>query len=128
VIIVVMMCVLLVTLVSLALLRLAGTQHRQTELVQRQLQAEWLADAGLQRGRSRLAGDAPYHGETWDVPPDVLGRAGAVVIAVTNEPGATDSRQLEAQAVFPSDSDQRAQVTRRERVSSPTATETGGAP
>ena len=47
------------------LLRLVGSQRVLIRSEERTLQAEWLAESGVERAVARLAGDTSYRGETW---------------------------------------------------------------
>src|SRR5262245_49873902 len=62
--VVAMICTLLVSLISAALVRTTLLQLEQLQHDEWQLQAEWLAESALDLATSRL-GDVNYHGETW---------------------------------------------------------------
>ena len=58
----------MVTLVAGALVRSLITAHRQSHRYADELQAQWLAEAGLARAAAKLRDDANYQGEVWTVP------------------------------------------------------------
>ena len=61
----VLICLIVITLISGAVLKV-GLAHRDLVRAQeRRLQAEWLAESGVQRALARLAVDRDYAGETW---------------------------------------------------------------
>ena len=69
----VLICLVVVTLISGVLLKV-GLAHRDSVRAQeRRLQAEWLAQAGLDRALFRLAASAGYTGETWQLSAADLG-------------------------------------------------------
>jgi len=57
-------------------------QHRQSA---RDLQAFWLAEAGLDRAVSKLAVDSEYREETWRIPADEMQIANPAVVQITLE-------------------------------------------
>jgi hypothetical protein len=116
----VLVCLLIITMISGALLKI-GVAHRDFVRGQeRKLQAEWLAQSGIDRALARLAAHPDYTGETWKLAardlnlsePDSAssGPAALVHIAVERPEGAgTASRRLiKVQADFPPDAPLRA--------------------
>jgi hypothetical protein len=90
------------------------SHQRQLLIEQRQLQAQWLAQGGVDRAVAQLRKSADYRGETWRVPADELdGTApGEVKInldAVADQP---DDLHLIVEANYPSDSVHSSQQTR----------------
>ena len=84
----------------------------------RNMQCQWLVEAGVQRAAARLAADPGFAGETWHVGPEHLdGRhAGVVRIAVvapTEEPA---ERTIHIQADYPDDPHLRVRHTRIVRL------------
>jgi Tfp pilus assembly protein PilX len=110
----------LVTL--LVVMLLAGTvarslvaAHRQSRIVQNQVQAQWLAEAALARGLARLQTQPDFSDETWR--PKVLAdQAGVVQIRVERPADASQPAKITAQAHYPDDPWQRASVTREQLV------------
>ena len=93
----------LVALIGGALLRTGLVQRRQIQMEERRLQAEWLAESGLERAAARLAGAPAYCGETWEVPAADLGGpwAGLVLIAVEPVEAQPTRRTVRVQADYP---------------------------
>lgn len=93
---------------------------------QRQEFARWqasrLADSGLARAAARLASDANYRGETWNIPAEALGgRPGRVTIALTPDPRGEAPWLVSATASWPALEEgaslrARSQVTRAARL------------
>jgi hypothetical protein len=104
----------IMTLMFIAAAKMILVQQKSIELNSRQLQANWLATAGIQRAAARLADDAKYQGETWDIPAkDFGGRdGGTITIRVEQVPAKPDRRAVRIQADYPSDPQLRARVTR----------------
>ena len=116
--VVVLMCLVVVTLMSGVLVKV-GMAHRDSVRAQeRRLQAEWLAQAGLDRALFRLAVSAGYTGETWQLSPADLvpgatsgteSHQGAVV-RIKVEPVGTgaEAKLIKVQADYPPDPPRRA--------------------
>jgi len=73
ILVVVLVCLAVVTLMFMAVARQAGFSRRTAQLSQRGLQAQWLAEAGVERAAARLAADPAYAGETWHIAAQDLG-------------------------------------------------------
>jgi hypothetical protein len=124
----VLVCLIIVTLVSAALLKLGVAQRELARTQERRLQAEWLAQSGIERALARLAGDREYAGETWSIsaaelgqsePPAVnaestpVGSASAIVtIAVARMPSDGLRRRIRVQADYPRDPPRRSRHTK----------------
>jgi type II secretory pathway component PulK len=114
----VLICLLIVTMISAALLKVGVAQRAQARAQERALQAEWLAQAGLDRALARLAAKADYGGETWEIAAAELrsgepnsaeqGPAARVVINVQQAAGSPGQRLVKVQADFPPDHARRA--------------------
>ena len=111
----VLVCLIIVTMVAGSVLKVALAQRDQTRAQERRLQAEWLAEAGIQRALARLATEPGYTGETWEISASDLGSADAALVAITVGRGADDgkSRQIRVQADFPRDPPRRARHSKR---------------
>jgi hypothetical protein len=119
-------------MISLAMLRIGLTQRQHVTGQERRLQAEWLAESGMQRALAALAHDRDYGGETWSVnarelsysdghgtaPPDAGNAAPAalVVINVERPAGAPGRRIVRVQADFPPDVPLRARQSKQRSV------------
>src|SRR5437660_980137 len=100
------------------LLRLGVSRRRQARAEERRVQAEWLAESGLERAWARLAESPDYEGETWGLSADDLGAPGksgadaAVTIEVRPVEGATRRRSVRVVAVNPRQSETGARHTK----------------
>jgi Tfp pilus assembly protein PilV len=116
----VLVCLLIVTMISGALLKI-GVAHRDfVRSQERRLQAEWLAQSGIDRALARLAAQPDYTGETWKLGPRDLDRSEpdsatsgpAAVVHITVErpenAGAAPQRLIRVQADYPPDAPHRA--------------------
>jgi len=65
--VVVLVCLIVITLIGAALLKVGLAQRNQVRSQEHRLQAEWLAESGLDRAVARLAADANYPGEEWPI-------------------------------------------------------------
>jgi hypothetical protein len=119
VVVVAMIVLLLVSMIGVSLVRLALAQQKQVHREQIRLQAEWLAEAGLNRGAARLAADPEYTGEDWRIAPEALKtrRGGLVKIGVEPDEPQTAEATLRVTATFPVETEHRAQVSRAVRIS-----------
>lgn len=113
--IVILVCLMVAGILLGSLLRLALLQSRQLGSEQMRLQAEWLADSGLERAGARLARDASYSGETWTIEPTRLGGTdgAAVIIRVENIQEQANNRSVVVEAAYPAEGPQQARRTRQ---------------
>ncbi|MBW3539489.1 MAG: hypothetical protein KY476_04395 [Planctomycetes bacterium] len=111
-VLVAMLAVMLTTSVGLSLARMALARHRQVRGEQLRLQAEWLAEAALERAAARHAVDENYTGETWDVawPELRRGRTGRVMIEIDLPADGASERRVRVMAEFPAGVPERARV------------------
>jgi hypothetical protein len=111
----VLVCLVVVTLVSGVLLRIGLAHRDQVRSQEHRLQAEWLAQSGLDRALARIAADPNYPGETWKLTHRDLGLtevpgaepAPAAVVAIKVEPagspGNSGQKLIKVQADYPPD-------------------------
>ena len=92
---------LVVTLVAGALVKSLLLSHRQSKRYAGELQAQWLAEAGLARATAQLALNEEYQGETWRAPVgDAADDVGQVTIRI--EPAAGEApRKFVVEAIYP---------------------------
>ena len=111
----VLVCLIVLTLIAGAILRTGAAQREEGRSRERRLQAEWLAEAGLQRALARLDVDPGYSGETWDIDARELDSADAatVTIAVERTAGDAKLRTIRARADYPRDPPRRVRCTRK---------------
>ncbi len=114
ILILILACIAIAALLLITGVRLALTSHRVTRSLGWSLQAQWLAESGLERAAARLAADAEYSGETWNIPAKDLGgnEAAAVKIEVKPAPGEAKGRLVKVEADFPDDPLDRVQCSR----------------
>lgn len=112
--IVVLLGLVLATAVFLSVLKLIALQRESVDLQTRQIQADWLAQSAVERGRARLSAEPGYRGETWNISArDIGGRdAATAVIRVDDVAGKPDRRAIHVEAVYSHDPSQRVQQTR----------------
>lgn len=110
-----LICLLLVGVLGATLARTAVMQHEQVQQEVLQVQAEWLAESGVDRAVLRLRDDETYQREEWLPAAGGSGEPlGRVTIEVLASDGETDggSRSIRVVADVPHDSEQRARVSR----------------
>jgi type II secretory pathway component PulK len=115
----VLVCLIIITLVSGSVLKIGLAQRELARAHERRLQAEWLAESGVQRALARLSTDRDYTGETWSFGAQDLGQsekasesAGTVAIAVERIAADPDRRRVKVTADYPRDPPRRARHTR----------------
>jgi Tfp pilus assembly protein PilX len=110
ILLVVLVCLIVITLMCVALLRQGIMGRGQVQSEERRVQARWLAESGLERAASRLASDAGYQGESWKIKSDAIGGRwpGLVTITVASVKGHPARRLVQVQADYPSDATLRA--------------------
>lgn len=96
----IMAVVVLMTAASVQTICSEWRQQRQARL---QLQADWLASAGLDLAAARLLGDRAYGGETWhtDGPPNQRGGRQPAAVEILVEVEDLTRCRIEATAVYP---------------------------
>src|SRR5712691_7856183 len=77
---IVLVCLLISAMLLGGLLKIVLLQNRQAGRELGRVQAVWLAESGLDRAASRLAGDSDYAGETWTIAAARLGGDRAEVV------------------------------------------------
>jgi hypothetical protein len=81
-------CLVILGMVQVLLVQAAVARRHLTEQHALRHQARWLAEAGVERAVARLAAEADYRGETWQIPAEELpcgSRGGAEPAAVEIE-------------------------------------------
>ena len=95
---------IIIGIICAGLLKVALARRAEVATEERKLQAEWLAESGLERASSRLATSGDYSGETWEIRSQELGNRGTgqVVIQVERVADHPDRRKVHVQADYPS--------------------------
>lgn len=111
----VLVCLMIVASLAASLLRSGFVRRDQARAEAVRLQADWLAESGLERAATALRRDPGYLGETWKLSADDLGGQGPgeVLIAVEPAPGATGRRIVRARAIYPADAIRSARRTKQ---------------
>jgi hypothetical protein len=105
----VLVCLIIITIMAGALLRVGLSQREQVKAQEHRLQAEWLAESGIERAAARLAADPGYKGETWEVAARDLDSTDDALVSITVEPAhGSKGRQVRVQADYPRDPTRRA--------------------
>jgi type II secretory pathway pseudopilin PulG len=110
----VLVCLIIITMVSGAVIRVGVARRDEVRAQERRLQAEWLAEAGIQRALARLDADPAYTGETWDIAARDLDSADGAVVTITVGPAAGEPKRkvVRVQADYPRDPSRRARNTK----------------
>ncbi len=108
----VLVCLLVLTLISGVLVKLGVAYRQQVRAQERRLQAEWLAESGVDRALARLAAKPDYKGEIWEIAAETLGRPAVVTIKVDPPTSPGDGRVVRVQADYPPDPPRRIRSTR----------------
>jgi type II secretory pathway component PulK len=116
-----MVALLVVSLVAGALVRSLLTAYRQSHRYADQLQAQWLAEAGLARAAAKLSADASYQGEVWhaSLAPGEENEAESGQVTITVEPA---TKKVTVESIYPI-AETRRVLVHRESASSPTVSE-----
>jgi hypothetical protein len=114
ILLIILVCFTLAAAMFVVLARLAMTARNAAETQHWGVQAQWLAEAGLERAAARLAGQPGYSGETWTIPAGQLaGKVGAVVrIRVESVAGQSARRRVAVEADYPDDPLHRSRCTK----------------
>jgi hypothetical protein len=115
VLIVILVCFVIAAAMFVMLGHQAVAERRAAEAQLWTAQAQWLAEAAVERAAARLAANAKYAGETWSVPAaEIGGKQGArATIRVEPLAGRPDSRLLRVEADYPDDPVHRARWTKQ---------------
>ena len=99
-----LVCLAIVTLILLSVFKTSMSQRRQIRLEQQHIQAELLAESGLERAVAKLKSNHDYVGEEWSIDAKQLDtrNSGAVKITVVKQ---DDRHVITAESVFPKQSE-----------------------
>ena len=108
-------CLAVIAAICGSLIRVVYAQRQRTRLEERKLQAEWLAEAGLERAAAKLINSQDYSGEIWQIAAaEFAGRGGgSVKISVEKIADQPAKRLVRVQADYPADSDGRARHSKQ---------------
>jgi hypothetical protein len=101
----VLICLVVIAMIGVGLLRVGRLERTTIDHDERALQAEWLAESGIEHAAGRLAGEPGYPGETWSIPADALGGPWSGVVSIKVEPSRDEParRLVTVQADYPTD-------------------------
>jgi hypothetical protein len=90
---------------SLTLVRSLSANRRMLQTEEQRLQAEWLAEAGLERAAAKLRATGETAPETWNIAGDELGGRGAGRVEIAWDPPLPESkrRHVRIEAEYPVD-------------------------
>jgi type II secretory pathway component PulK len=111
----VMCCLIAVSFLVVNWLKTASFEREQLRGVERRLQADWLAEAAIERAAAKLAQNENYSGETWKIAAADLGGAdaAAVEIKVSSNSKRAAERTISVSADFPAEPLRRVRSTRQ---------------
>ncbi len=100
--VVAIVCVSIAGAVMLGIVRIAAQAYREVGLEERQAQARWILESGVDRAAARLAADREYSGEKWLLTAEMIGGRypGEVRIEVDPIEGEADGRQVRVVADY----------------------------
>lgn len=108
----VLVCLMVVTIVSGVLVKQGVAYRERVRAQERRLQAEWLAESGVERAFSRLAAKPDYAGERWEIAAEALGQPAVVTIEVDPPSAQNEERVVRVQADYPPEAPRRVRYTR----------------
>jgi Tfp pilus assembly protein PilX len=106
-------CLAVIAAICGSLIKVVHAQRQQTRLEERKLQAEWLAEAGLERAAAKLINSQDYSGEIWQIAATEFAGRGSVKISVEKIVDQPAKRLVRVQADYPADSDGRARQSKQ---------------
>jgi Tfp pilus assembly protein PilX len=114
ILILILACLAIAAALLIVGVKLALSNHRFTRTFGWSIQAQCLAESGLERAAAQLAADADYSGETWKIPADNLGGADAGIVTIEVKPvtGQTNRRLVKVQSDFPDDPQDRVRYSK----------------
>ncbi|WP_165251450.1 type IV pilus modification PilV family protein [Paludisphaera soli] len=113
----VLVLLFVIALIATELVRLGVAYRDRTRTQERAVQADLLAEAGVDRALARLSAEPDYRGERWEIPAGALGAAtgddpaALVTIRVESDPNG-GAPTVRVQADYPPDPPRRARSSR----------------
>ncbi len=101
----VMCCLIAVSFLVVNWLKTTSFERERLRGAERRLQADWLAEAAIERAAAKLAKNDDYSGETWNIAAADLGGtdAAAVEIKVSSNSKRASERTISVSADFPAE-------------------------
>jgi hypothetical protein len=115
VLLVILICFVVAAAMFVMLARQAIAERRAAEAQLWTAQAQWIAEAAIERAAARLTADAKYPGETWTIAAAEMGGKQGAQVRIHVEPiaGRPDSRLLRVEADYPDDPVHRARCSKQ---------------
>lgn len=115
VLIMALVCLVLAVMIGGALLRWVVLEHKLLATRADQSQARWLAEAAIERAAVRLASDAEYPGEIWEIAAGELpsGQAGRAELRIDAIEDQARQRSITVVAEYPLDAGTPARVRKQ---------------
>jgi Tfp pilus assembly protein PilV len=115
VLVVVLVCLAVAAAMFVVLVKLAATGRQSMQTQCWRMQAQWLAESGLERAAARLAADAKYTNETWTISAEELGGDAAGVVRIRAEAVADrpNRRLVSVEADYPDDPQHRVRCNKQ---------------
>lgn len=88
--IIMMVGLIVIGIMAGGVIRVLAARRATIRAEERALQAETIADSGVSRALARLAADASYPGETWEIPASALEGRGPARVAIQLGPEPSD--------------------------------------
>jgi hypothetical protein len=114
ILLIILVCFTLCAAMLVALARLAVAARNAAQTQHWGVQAQWLAEAGLERAAARLAAQPGYTGETWTIPAGELGGKEGAVVRIFVEADAEEPARhdVTVEADYPDDPVHRSRCTK----------------
>lgn len=129
VLVMVVACLVVASMMLVAVARQAALARRSAQAGQRSLQAQWLAEAGVERAVARWAADPAYAGETWRIAAGELDSLDDAEVRIMLQPvaGRPGRSSIRVEADYPRAAELRFRSTKqievdRERITPPVPT------
>ena len=115
ILIVILVCFLVAASMFALLARHSVAEHRAAETQLWTAQAQWIAEAAIERAAVRLAVNADYTGDTWTISAAELGGndGGQARIRVEKIDGSSNRRTVRVEADYPDDPVHRSRWTKQ---------------
>jgi Tfp pilus assembly protein PilV len=125
----VMICLIAVSVLVVGWFKSAAFERQQVRAAERRLQADWLAEAAVNRAAALLDKNANYAGETWNLSAVELAASDAAAIEIRVAPvtDRPERRSIHVAADFPADSLRKVRVTKEIVVDIATKNRNSGA-
>jgi Tfp pilus assembly protein PilX len=103
ILVVVIVCLMVTAAIVICLVRQLNMSRQMQQASHDSVQAGWLAEAGVERAAARLAANAAYAGETWQIAATELGGNDAAEVRIKADrlAGRSDQWKIRVEADYP---------------------------